>query len=60
MLIYLVCYTVAYTLTYRVNENLNFRGQYSILLLMYYIPLIGEIIAHLKDETGYTGNYFHC
>ena len=60
MFIYLACYTLAYTLTYRVNKNLNFRRQYSILLFMYYIPLMGEIIAHFLDDTGYTDNFFHC
>ena len=49
MTIYLILYVSAYLFTYSVNEKLNFRSQYNILLAMYYCPALAEII-YSNDE----------
>ena len=57
----MIFFFLAYFWSIKVSGKLNFRFQYGILLVVYFLPLLIENIFHtffsLNDETDEIKNY---
>ena len=46
MVIFDLCFVLAFAQSFKVDDKLNFRYQYTVLLVVSYVPLISEFILH--------------